>query len=88
VGRPEAIDLASQNTAGTLATDGSKENGPTDTKLDGTPKYEAAFASDFYDDMIIGAGKMMSVGAILSLPVVVNNVINVGTKDGNLKALM
>ena len=73
---------------GALRTDGSKNNGPTYTKPDGTPKYEAVFASDFCDDMIIVVGKMMSVGAILSSPVVVDNVIYVGSSDGNLYALM
>lgn len=87
-GKLFAIDLARQNTAWTFATDASKQNGPTYTKPDGTPKYEVAFASDFYDDMIIGVGKMMSVGAILSSPVVVDKVIYVGSTDGNLYALM
>ena len=38
--------------------------------------------------MVIGVHKMMSVGAILSSPVVVNNVIYVGSADGFLYALM
>ena len=38
--------------------------------------------------MVAGQAKMMSVGAILSSPVVVNNVIYVGSSDGNLYALM
>ena len=88
VGKLFAIDLTSQKAAWTFETDASKQNGPTYTKPDGTPKYEAAFASDFYDDMIVGVGKMMSVGAILSSPVVVDNVIYVGSADGNLYALM
>jgi hypothetical protein len=29
---------------------------------DGTPKYEVAFADDFYEDIVIGVQKMMSVG--------------------------
>jgi len=88
VGKLFAIDLTSQKVAWTFETDASKQNGPTYTKPDGTPKYEAAFASDFYDDMLVGVGKMMSVGAILSSPVVVDNVIYVGSADGNLYALM
>jgi hypothetical protein len=58
------------------------------TKPDGSPKYEAAFVTDFYDDMMVGVDKMLSVGAILSSPVVVDNVIYVGSADGNLYALM
>jgi len=38
--------------------------------------------------MVIGVSKMMSVGAMLSSPVVVNNVIYVGSTDGFLYALM
>ena len=38
--------------------------------------------------MVIGLSKMMSVGAMLSSPVVVNDVIYVGSTDGFLYALM
>ena len=38
--------------------------------------------------MVVGVQKMMSVGAILSSPVVVDNVIYVGSTDGFLYALM
>jgi eukaryotic-like serine/threonine-protein kinase len=88
VGKLFAIDLAGQKAAWTFETEASKQNGPTYTKPDGTPKYDAAFASDFYDDMIVGVDKMMSVGVILSSPVVVDDVIYVGSADGNLYALM
>jgi eukaryotic-like serine/threonine-protein kinase len=58
------------------------------TKADGSPNYEAAFDSDFYDDMIVGYDRMMSVGPILSSPVVVDKVVYFGGTDGNLYALM
>jgi len=86
-GKLFAIDLASQKQAWSFQTDGSQGNGPTYTKPDGTPKYEAAFTDDFYEDMVIGVQKMMSVGAILSSPVVVDGVIYFGSTDGNLYAL-
>ena len=86
-GKLFAIDLASQKEAWTFATDGSQNNGATYTKPDGTPKYEAAFHDDFYEDMVIGVQKMMSVGAILSSPVVVDGVIYFGSTDGNLYAV-
>ena len=88
MGKLVAIDLASQKTAWMFETDASKQNGPALTKPDGTPRYEAAFTTDFYDDMIVGVSKMLSVGAILSSPVVVDNVIYVGSADGYLYALM
>jgi eukaryotic-like serine/threonine-protein kinase len=87
-GKLIAIDLAAQKTAWTFQTDGSIQNGATYTKEDGTPKYEAAFTDDFYETMVIGVNKMMTVGAVLSSPVVVDNVIYVGSADGNLYALM
>lgn len=87
-GRLFAIDRTAQNQAWTFQTDASKQNGAAYTKADGTPRYEAAFASNFYDDMMIGVGRMLSVGAILSSPVVVDQVIYVGSSDGNLYALM
>lgn len=87
-GKLIAIDLASQKTAWTFETDASRQNGPALTKPDGTPKYEAAFADNFYDSMVVGVQKMMSVGAILSSPVVAENVIYVGSTDGFLYALI
>ena len=88
MGKLIAIDLAGQKTFWTFETDGAKQNGATWTKPDGTPNYEATFASDFYDDMIAGVSKMMTVGTILSSPVVVDGVIYFGSADGNLYALM
>jgi len=86
-GKLLAIDPKAGRISWTFETDGAKQYGRHYTKLDGTPNYEAAFASDFYDDMIVGAAKMMSVGAILSSPVVVDNVVYVGSSDGNIYAL-
>jgi outer membrane protein assembly factor BamB len=81
-GKLTAIDLAGQKTAWIFQTDGSRENGGTYTTPDGKPKYEAAFA-----DTVIGARRMMSVGSILSSPVIVGDVVYFGSSDGNLYAL-
>ena len=64
-----------------------KEHGAAYTKADGTPNGEALYRSDFYDDMVAGVDRMMSMGSILSSPVVVGNVVYVGSADGNLYAL-
>ncbi len=88
LGKLIAIDLKNQKVAWTFETDASKQNGPTYTKTDGTPNYEAAFTDDFYDAMVIGVDKMMSVGAMFSSPVIQDGVIYVGSADGNLYALM
>jgi outer membrane protein assembly factor BamB len=87
-GKLNAIDLKTQKVAWSFETEGSKKNGPTYTKPDGTPNYEAAFFDFFYDDMITGVQKMMSVGAVLSSPVVAGNTVYVGSTDGNVYALM
>jgi outer membrane protein assembly factor BamB len=55
---------------------------------DGSPNYPVAFGDTFYDNMVTGVGRMMTVGAMLSSPVVINNVIYVGSSDGFLYALM
>jgi eukaryotic-like serine/threonine-protein kinase len=87
-GKLNAIDLKAQKLAWSFETEDFKKNGPTYTKPDGTPNYEAAFFDFFYDDMIIGVQKMMSVGAILSSPAVAGNTVYVGSTDGNIYALM
>src|SRR5207245_9956139 len=69
-GRLNAVDLKAQKVAWIFETENSKKNGPTYTKPDGVPNYEAAFFDFFYDDMVTGVQKMLSVGAILSSPVV------------------
>ena len=86
-GKLIAIDLAAQKESWTFQTGGSQQNGATYTKPDGTPKYEAAFSDFFYDDVVAGVNKMLSVGAVLSSPVVVDDVIYFGSTDGNLYAL-
>ncbi len=87
-GRVNAVDLKAQKVAWIFETENSKKNGPTYTKPDGVPNYEAAFFDFFYDDMVTGVQKMLSVGAILSSPVVAGNAVYVGSTDGNIYALM
>jgi eukaryotic-like serine/threonine-protein kinase len=87
-GKLFAVDLKTRELAWTFETQNSKKIGPTYTNPDGTPNYGAAFSDFFYDDVIVGVFKMMSVGAILSSPVVANNTIYFGSTDGNVYALM
>lgn len=42
----------------------------------------------FYDDMVIAVGKLQSTSSFLSSPVVVGNVIYIGSTDGNSYGLM
>jgi len=87
-GKLIAIDLKTQQPAWEFRTDGSRRNGAAFTKADGTPNYEAAFPEDFYDALVAGVSEMQAIGTVLSSPVVVDNVIYVGSTDGNLYALM
>jgi eukaryotic-like serine/threonine-protein kinase len=87
-GKLLAINLKSQKPAWTFETEASKKNGPAYTKADGTPNYEIVFTDSFYDDMVAGVQKLLTIGAILSSPVVAGDTIYVGSADGNVYALM
>ena len=82
-----AIDLKEQKTAWEFQTDGAKQNAAKYTKADGTPNYEAAYAGDFYDDMVVGMHKLMTMGSIYASPVLANGVLYIGSTDGALYAV-
>ena len=88
-GKLTAIDLGTQKTAWVFETDGAKKNAPALTNADGGLKFEAVFPSPnlFYDDMVIAVGKLFTMGTILASPVVVGDVVYVGSTDGNVYAL-
>jgi outer membrane protein assembly factor BamB len=86
-GTLNAVDLKLQAVGWTFATEDAKKNGPALTKADGKPNYEAVFASDFYDDIMAGYVKLLEVGPILSSPVIVDDMVYVGSVDGNVYAL-
>jgi len=82
------VDLKAQKIAWKFATEASKRNAPALTKPDGTADFYAPFVSDFYDDMLFGYGKLLTLGPILSSPAVVGTTVYFGSMDGNLYALM
>lgn len=86
-GKLLAIDLAVRNLAWAFQTEDSKKNGPTYTNADGTPNYRAAAHDSFYDQLVIAHDRMMSVGAVLSTPVVDGDTIYFGSWDGQLYAI-
>jgi outer membrane protein assembly factor BamB len=86
-GRLYVINLKTQKLAWSFDTDGRKKNGATYTKDDDTPKAEAAFFDFFYNDMVEGVAKMMSVGAVLSSPAISGDTVIFGSTDGNVYAL-
>ena len=87
-GKLVAVALGDLKPIWMFDTDAWKQRGASYTKPDGTPDGEALFRSDFYDDMVAGVDRVMSLGAILSSPVVVDNVVYVGSADGTLYALI
>lgn len=87
-GKLVAVELSAFAPPWTFETEGMKHNGPAYTKLDGTPDEVALFRSDFYDDMVAGVDRIMSMGSILGAPVAVGNQIIFGSADGNVYALM
>ena len=82
-----AIDLDKHATAWTFSTDGAKQNSAALTKKDGDPNYAAAFGDTFYDNLVMGVWKMLSIGAVLSSPVIERDVIYFGSTDGNVYAI-
>lgn len=84
-----AVDLTSQKVAWTFQTDGAKQNAAALLKEDGSFKFEAIFPSPnlFYDDMVVAVSKILSMGSILSSPVVVGDTVYFGSTDGNVYAL-
>jgi outer membrane protein assembly factor BamB len=86
-GKLVAISLKNRNVAWTYQTEGSHRNGQTYTKPDGTPNYEVAYSDFFYDDLVVGATRMLSVGAILSSPAIADGAVYFGSADGSVYAL-
>ena len=87
MGKLLAIDLERRATAWSFVTDGARANAAALTKPDGSPNYEAAFPDFFYDDLVTGNARMMSVGAVLSSPVPDADTLYFGSMDGNLYAI-
>jgi outer membrane protein assembly factor BamB len=87
MGKLLAIDLEQRAAAWSFVTDGARANAAALTKADGSPNYEAAFADFFYDDLVTGTARMLSVGAVLSSPVIAADTLYFGSTDGNLYAI-
>lgn len=86
-GKLTAIDLTSNQPLWTFQSEGSRQNLAALSKPDGSPNYEIAFTSSFYDDMLIGFGKTHTVGNFISSPVISGNTLYIGSADGNLYAI-
>ncbi len=86
-GKLVAIDLTSRKPVWVFQSDGSRLNLAAYSKPDGSPNYEAAFASNFYDDLLAGVSKIHAVGTFLSSPAISGSVVYIGSADGNLYAI-
>jgi outer membrane protein assembly factor BamB len=84
-----AVDLTTQKPVWTFETDGARQNAAAFLKADGSFKFEAIFPSAnlFYDDMVVAVSRILTMGSILSSPVVVGDTVYFGSTDGNLYAL-
>jgi outer membrane protein assembly factor BamB len=87
-GKLIAVNVADFRVLWSFETQGFKEHGPEFVKPDGSPNAEAIYRTDFYEDMVSGLGRIMSMGAIIGSPLVDGTTIYVGSGDGNLYALM
>jgi len=86
-GKLLAIDLNDRRLAWSFQTDGAQQNAATYTNADGTPNYRAAASDSFYDQLVIGFNRMMSVGAVQSSPVIAAGTVYFGSWDGQLYAI-
>jgi eukaryotic-like serine/threonine-protein kinase len=82
-----AIDLDRHAATWVFSTDGANRNAAALTQKGGDPNYGAVFSDNFYDDMVLGVWKMLSIGAVLSSPVIERDMIYFGSTDGNLYAI-
>ena len=86
-GKLTAIDLATTKPLWTFQSEASQKKLATLSKPDGTPHYELAFKSNFYDDLWVGFAKTHTVGNFIGSPVISGNTLYIGSADGNLYAV-
>ena len=87
-GKLNAIDLTTRRVAWVFQTDSSRANLAKHTKADGSMSFRAGmFEAGFYDGLVIAIDRIFGMGSFLSSPVIVGNMIYIGSMDGNLYAL-
>ena len=86
-GKVLALDLETRKVAWEFQTKDAQKNIVPYTKPDGTPNYRAAAHDSFYDQLVIGVDRLMSVGAVLTTPVIDGSTLFFGSWDGQLYAL-
>lgn len=82
-----AVDLRDGTLKARFQTDGSKENGAKFTDTEGRMRTQGMYPDRTLDGMMIGMRTMMTLGSVLSSPVVANGVAYFGSTDGHLYAV-
>lgn len=82
-----AVSIKDGTLTATFRTDGSKENGPRYTDENGRLRSNLMYPDRTLDGMMIGMRTMMTLGSVLSSPVVADGVVYFGSTDGNLYAV-
>jgi outer membrane protein assembly factor BamB len=82
-----AVDLRDGTLKARFQTDGSKENGAKYTDAEGRMRTQGMYPDRTLDGMMIGMRTMMTLGSVLSSPVVANGVAYFGSTDGHLYAV-
>jgi len=88
-GRLYAINIKTGKLAWQFQTDAAKKDPFKILNADGTLNQESLYAPVFgdFEDMYLAMFKFMSIGAIVSSPVVDKGVVYLGSMDGNLYAV-
>jgi len=82
-----AVGIGDGKLKARFQTDGSKENGPRYTAEDGTIKANLMYRERTLDGLMVGLRTMMTLGSVLSSPVVAGGVVYFGSTDGHLYAV-
>jgi outer membrane protein assembly factor BamB len=82
-----AVDARNGTLLARFQTDGNKENGARFTDETGRMRTQGMYPDRTLDGMMIGMRTMMTLGSVLSSPVVVDGVVYFGSTDGHLYAV-
>jgi outer membrane protein assembly factor BamB len=86
-GRLRAVDLKAKRYSGEFETAARKQDGPKYVLPNGTWNMPALYTDFTLDAMVVGISRMLSLGSILSSPVIDRGVLYVGSADGGLYAI-
>jgi outer membrane protein assembly factor BamB len=82
-----AVDVRTGALIRQFQTDGSKENGARFTDDNGRMRTAGMYPDRTLDGMMIGMRTMMTLGSVLSSPVIADGMVYFGSTDGNLYAV-